>query len=797
MLRDAFYQPVGNPLQFDLLPDGQPTLGFAHKLVPLGKAKPHLVKAIQWMLGATFAAVVVKFIETVYGISQVVPASWALLAIGLFVAAGRSVAQQRRIWLAADAIVVFAAALIAWQADAPLTLAAGAVLASLTWHFARHGSYIATASPLPCDVAAQCRSKWNGFLIATLLGFIAAIAYALNLGSLPLLSGVVFGFPLVSIVFGIITVPCRGIGRIGLESLLSWAAYLAADVPIPGVAVSPTGRIKGRRWFTVATTFVVALAIFDLVSATGFYTPRKAIEWMVMAPLVTVWVPFGFAFPIFLEASRIRTTTVSAANWSPIIEQIASSPDPVEKDSLFIGNIVADGSPLLVPRAVFESHAHYLGDSGSGKTSMGLAPTTEQLVSRGNCSLIYVDLKADTTEPLAMLEHAVTVGRNLSGLPIPIKHFSNQPALSTFAFNPLTQKAWGKLPLGVKADLLTSAMGLQYGTDYGQGYYSTANTALLHEALKLSPNAKTFQELAEVLGDLAFNRAKGIDLHPEIRKAGIHVHEVVKRLASFEALNVAADDGHDPAIVQHQIELSDVFQQPQVLYFHLSSTLSPGASPEIARLMTNLLLVSSSPSERHVPVYLVLDEFQRMVANNVEAMLQLARSMGVGIILANQSLQDLKKSTTDLIPAVEANCRFRQWFSVSSLADRERLMAIGGQTVEFPTTRTESTSGMKTTTTVSTREEIQPRLGVNDISLTSDHPRRSIVWISRGDGYAQYGGLPVVIESNFHITAAEYERRKKFPWPTNVPGTFVPKLDSELPPPPPKKGPSITTETIE
>ena len=67
-----------------------------------------------------------------------------------------------------------------------------------------------------------------------------------------------------------------------------------------------------------------------------------------------------------------------------------------------------------------------------------------------------------------------------------------------------------------------------------------------------------------------------------------------------------------------------------------------------------------------------------------------------------------------------------------------------------------------------------PRFTLNDVLLTSDHPFRSFLRISRGAGYAQYGGLPVIIESNYHISAEEYQRRKSLPWPTG-PGTFVPR----------------------
>jgi hypothetical protein len=71
-----------------------------------------------------------------------------------------------------------------------------------------------------------------------------------------------------------------------------------------------------------------------------------------------------------------------------------------------------------------------------------------------------------------------------------------------------------------------------------------------------------------------------------------------------------------------------------------------------------------------------------MVASNLEYMLQLARSMGVGVILANRGMADLKKSTTNLMPAIEANCRLRQWFSVSSSEDQQRLINARGLTFD-------------------------------------------------------------------------------------------------------------------
>ena len=112
--------------------------------------------------------------------------------------------------------------------------------------------------------------------------------------------------------------------------------------------------------------------------------------------------------------------------------------------------------------------------------------------------------------------------------------------------------------------------------------------------------------------------AKKQDLHLEIRKAGVHVQEVIKRLASCAPLNVTDTTGHDRAVVEQAIDLTRPFLEPQLLYFHLSATLTPSGAPEIDRLINYMLLAASTQTERKHQVFLVIDEFQRMVAGNLE-----------------------------------------------------------------------------------------------------------------------------------------------------------------------------------
>ena len=133
-------------------------------------------------------------------------------------------------------------------------------------------------------------------------------------------------------------------------------------------------------------------------------------------------------------------------------------------------------------------------------------------------------------------------------------------------------------------------------------------------------------------------------------------------------------------VLAQAIDLAQVFTEPQIVYFQLSTLLGPGSAPEIGRLAAFDLLADATLVKRECPVYLVIDEVQRMVAKNLEYLLQLARSMGVGVILANQTMEDLRTSRSNLIPTIETNCRYRQWFSVSAVEDRRRLIESSGET---------------------------------------------------------------------------------------------------------------------
>ncbi len=774
-MRDIYYQAVGNPVQFDRLPSTQPATQF----LPPSLKLPDLLATV----GVSFMLITVVATTALMlfhlqpnGIGWLEPFD---LVLAWPVTLGGIVAwliTSRLKWIG-NPIFLAAVVLVCLNRRTPwhFEVAIIAFIAGVwVYSFGCHWTIISTASPVPRDAAEDFRHRAKRQLI--MLACLAAgliVVKLLNESTLPRLAAITL--PIAAVAIPLPTGARRGRCKLICQSVASWLTHDPA--PLPGLTQSPAGPVTNRLALLIAA---VVLASALLVRWPGSPLPgaihasrthRERIGQQLRArgagsferfrhdvfgfcvmflgvSLAPVVAALGAAvvstMPVLLEAAALRDRSQATSSTATLLADVRRSPDLIERRSIFLGRVVADGSPVYVPREVFREHAHGLGDSGSGKTSLFLCPIIEQFVRTGDCSVIVLDLKADTLELLATMQAAAESARSELGVSMPLKFFSNQAGRATHSFNPMAQPFWPKFDLLTRTDILCGANGLTYGTDYGAGYFSSANAAILHHTLKTFPHVNTFTELADCIGNVV-SMAKKKELHPEIRKAGVHVHEVIKRLAACEALNVTNATGHAPDVVADAIDLTQVFREPQLLYFHLSATLSPSGAPEIARLVNYMLLAASTQTERRCPVFLVIDEFQRMVAANLEYMLQLARSMGVGVILANQSMEDLKKSTTNLIPAIEANCRLRQWFSVSASEDQERLMRSSGVTVDRLTNWSESVNEKgEVTTSCSMSEQVVNRFTMNDILLASDHPFRSFLRISRGAGYAQYGGKPVI-----------------------------------------------------
>lgn len=459
----------------------------------------------------------------------------------------------------------------------------------------------------------------------------------------------------------------------------------------------------------------------------------------------------------------------STKTWEDLVSRIQNSGDETEKNSLILGVNAFDDTPVIVPRDLFAEHAHLLGDSGSGKTALGLSSLMAQLIRFGDRSVVVIDLKGDDS---ALFEGA-RIEAERKGLRF--RWFTNELDRSSYIFNPLTQSHFQRLSLYQRADILATSMGLEYGTDYGRSYYGDANLELIHKALELNPKLTSFAELAPILADKKLRR-----INSQLWRDASHAVATVNRLAQCEALSPSPKYVSSSAL-EHAIELSDVFRTPQVLYFSFPSALGTTYSASIARLVLySLLSASKCVGPQREQVYLFIDEFQRIAAHNLELILQTARSMNIGVILANQSLKDLDTPGSNLISTVRANTRFKQVFAASDLFDQQELVQGAGETIVLSNSWTSYFAGAVSFAgggrSRAQAETVTPRLRPNDILLATDEPHQSIVCIRRGKDYAQFGGMPFIMTSAFHIDIDDYRNRRKAAWPDRPGETHTARL---------------------
>jgi uncharacterized membrane protein len=481
-----------------------------------------------------------------------------------------------------------------------------------------------------------------------------------------------------------------------------------------------------------------------------------------------------------LLPSGPRERVLSSKNWERLVARVRESHDEIEKTSLFLGTNARDDTPVLVPRDVFKEHVHVLGDTGSGKTSMGLLPLVTQLMRFGDCSVVVIDLKADDQVFFECLRKeadkltALLQKKDPDHPGYALRWFTTVLGRSSFAFNPLTQSVMPKLALDQRTDILTAALGLQYGNDYGRKFFGDSNYDVLNFVMQRNPKVESFVELEEALNSIELS-----SLPKEIRNAGVHVTSAVRRLSRFKVLNTCPTLKTPRAVLDNAIDLSDLFSRPQALYVALPPAAGVSTTAEIARIfLYSLLAAAQTHSRPRKQVYLVVDEFQRIISKNVELFLQQARSMNIGCIFSNQSLADLNSIDADLIPAVRANTRFRQVFGAGNQTDLEDLVSSGGETV-YGSRSWNYSPGIWSWILqgFSIRENRGPRLTVNDILLATDAPGRNIACIRRGDGYAQFGGMPFVMDSVYHVSPTIYGEHEKVEWPAGDERTLVATLE--------------------
>ena len=476
--------------------------------------------------------------------------------------------------------------------------------------------------------------------------------------------------------------------------------------------------------------------------------------------------------------------------WDNRVGRILDSSNPDERAHFYLGRSLYGDYPVLLHEKLLERHAHILGSSGANKTSIGLAPLLSQILEREDGSILILDLKGD----MSFFESA---RREASWVGLPFKWFTNLTGHSSYLFNPLDQSHLPLLTVNQQTQIALQALSLEYGEDYGRGYYSAMMETVLSAFLRKFPDIRSFRDLARYLTDKASVQATGLQQRDLLDAKALEV--VVTRLAQLNALNFKqADLKNTPGVYANRINLPDLMTTPQVVYFYLSAPQEPKTVSMIGKLALFTLFSAAAQTEerKRGRVYIFADEFQRLLSQSLEIFFEQARSMKLSFILANQDLSQLQGKGVDVLSLVESCTAFKQVFTAHELETMQRLEQMSGEALYHTAQWTELVGtqvkeqadgvfaiehapdfGPEGLGQVNVREQEGPRLERNTVIEVSADQMGSFVRFSQSSGFTRFSGYITPIVSEYHLTEEEYQARATAPWPVGGPDTLTVTVD--------------------
>jgi hypothetical protein len=419
-----------------------------------------------------------------------------------------------------------------------------------------------------------------------------------------------------------------------------------------------------------------------------------------------------------------------------------------------------NGLPVLLAESILRQHAHLMGESGTGKTAMGLAPIIDQILQKKNAGVVVLDLKGDRS-----LFNSVKVSADSTGHKF--RWFSPVKGQSSYAFNPFAQTMNRHFTPQQLADSMVIALGADHGDGYGRSYFTGTARVWMKRMFEIFENIRSFSELGELIKDPTTHDGLNRDHSRELANA-------VEMISGHDELNCT-----DRALaVEEGIQIERIIEEQEVAYFSLPYSATAKAGGQIARLVADQLFrgiaaYNSGASSGTRTVYLIIDEFQMAVNLSFSAILEQARSLGMPVVLSHQNISQLKKQDGVNLTEVVNNAAFRQYFSADG-ESLEYVMRQAGDAVEYHETFGSFSGPQGGGTSSQVRRERVYRYDRNQIIQMSNQQDLSMVRMMRSAGYSQYQGFPVIIQGLYHIPKNEYERRMALTWPNNVPGQTIP-----------------------
>ncbi len=443
---------------------------------------------------------------------------------------------------------------------------------------------------------------------------------------------------------------------------------------------------------------------------------------------------------------------------------------------------------------LLREHGLVTGPTKSRKTSLVFSPLVHQLMGlfsnekwKEQGTILCIDLKGDHAWFHGVLRDSQKMG-------LPFKWLTIETGKASYGWNMFTQDVNKRMRLGDVTQQGMKGLSMDYGDDYGRGFFMGKIWRFFARCLG-DHNIKSFEHLAS-LADL-----RGFFSLAEVEGAEAFLN-VIRRLALQPVLNVHDDSPsftekgnknrwkgeYGNKVVEQSIKFSSMLSKPQVVYLWLPVTLQGMDSRLIAKLFMSQLLSAAnvrnetSGGDEVLPIYVFIDEFQELVGKSDELSIFFAqaRSKGVSIIAAHQSMAQLRTMDKDLGTIARESVGFHMRMGMPGVEDMRQMQLEGEGNLEFErvlTRKQELDIGGVVDVEYGSVPEISPRR----LRAMAVNPHEAVITVRDPDANPSSDPLmrPEFVTLRHHIAEEEFDKRNTAPWPKvgKFKGTIVAPAD--------------------
>lgn len=343
----------------------------------------------------------------------------------------------------------------------------------------------------------------------------------------------------------------------------------------------------------------------------------------------------------------------SRFNKSPRIKwqmyKVVSAPDNLPEEGLFLGHNLYGGikKDIRVPFKDRLRHFYIIGQTGTGKSSAQVLMAKQDMeMGNGFC---VVDPHGELCEtilrffPKERIDDLIYFDASNFDYPI--------------GFNILTAKNEEErnIIVGDLVDMFVQMYGHEIFGPRIQDYFRNAVLALMEQ-----PDGGTLTEIVRMFVDPAFQKMKIKNVtNPVVRSwwektyGSMWDREKQEMIPYFQAkFGPFTTDGIIRNIIgqpNSSFDMSEAMQQKKIILVNLSKgLLGPINSELLGRMIVTQIQVAAMrragmAEEDRVPFYLYIDECQNYVSKSIESVLSEARKYKLGMVLAHQYINQLKK----------------------------------------------------------------------------------------------------------------------------------------------------------